>query len=217
MPGEAITILHLSDPQFGHNHLFGSSGLTVGDQHMDSLFARLHEDLRGLAEAGGLRPDLVVVSGDLAEWARPSEFEQVRDFLEQLAAALDLPRRRVLVVPGNHDISRAACNAYFLQCEASEQQPMAPFWPKWKHFKAMFDRFYAGEEAIAFDVDQPWTLFELPDVRLVVAGLNSTMAESHRDEDHHGWVGEAQLRWFADRLRAFQERAGCGSAWSTTT
>jgi len=27
MPGEAITILHLSDPQFGHNHLFGSSGL----------------------------------------------------------------------------------------------------------------------------------------------------------------------------------------------
>ena len=206
MPGEAITILHLSDPQFGHNHLFGSSGLTVDDQHLDSLFARLHEDLRGLAEAGGLRPDLVVVSGDLAEWARPSEFEQVREFLEQLAAALDLPRRRVLVVPGNHDISRAACQAYFSDCEASEQQPMAPFWPKWKHFKAMFDRFYAGEEAIAFDVDQPWTLFELPDVRLVVAGLNSTMAESHRDEDHHGWVGEAQLRWFADRLRAFQER-----------
>ena len=27
MPSKAITILHLSDPQFGHNHLFGSSGL----------------------------------------------------------------------------------------------------------------------------------------------------------------------------------------------
>jgi hypothetical protein len=39
MPAEAITILHLSDPQFGRNHLFGSSGLTVGDQHLDSLFA----------------------------------------------------------------------------------------------------------------------------------------------------------------------------------
>jgi hypothetical protein len=41
---------------------------------------------------------------------------------------------------------------------------------------------------------------------VVVAGLNSTMAESHRDQDHYGWVGEAQLRWFAERLRDYEGR-----------
>ena len=151
-------------------------------------------------------PQLVIVSGDLAEWARPGEFEQVLGFLEALSDAVELPRRRVVFVPGNHDISRAACQAYFLQCEANEEPPKAPFWPKWDLFAAMFARFYDDEEAISFDVDQPWTLFELADLRVVVAGLNSTMAESHRGEDHYGWVGEQQLEWFAERLRSYEQR-----------
>jgi WD40 repeat protein len=65
--GDSITLLHLSDPQFGRNHLFGSSGLTVDDQHWDSLFARLHEDLGKLRRSKDLAPEVVVVSGDLAE------------------------------------------------------------------------------------------------------------------------------------------------------
>jgi WD40 repeat protein len=46
----------------------------------------------------------------------------------------------------------------------------------------------------------------MPDLAVVVAGLNSTMAESHQDSDHYGWVGEHQLRWFADRLAGHRER-----------
>ena len=47
----------------------------------------------------------------------------------------------------------------------------------------------------------------MPDLRLVVAGLNSTMAMSHRQADDRGEVGQAQARWFADRLAGY-ERAG---------
>ena len=32
------------------------------------------------------------------------------------------------------------------------------------------------------------------------------MAESHLETDHHGWVGEAQLRWFAKQLGRFEEQ-----------
>jgi hypothetical protein len=39
-------------------------------------------------------------------------------------------------------------------------------------------------------------------LKVVVAGLNSTMAETH--EVHVGQVGEAQLHWFADRLRGYE-------------
>ena len=43
------------------------------------------------------RPDLVIVSGDLTQRARRSEFAEARTFLDRIAA----PR---LVIPGNHDV-----------------------------------------------------------------------------------------------------------------
>ena len=46
----------------------------------------------------------------------------------------------------------------------------------------------------------------MPELRVVVAGQNSTMAESHRDDDHYGWVGEHQLKWFADRLAGYRAK-----------
>src|SRR5262249_13002964 len=176
----------------------------------DSLFARLHEDLAKLADARGLWPDLVVVTGDLAETGMGSEFDQVVEFLERLVEAVDVPRHRVAVVPGNHDVNRIACQASFLNEQATGQQPVPPYWPKWRHYAAAFEHFYGsgtwsgGGARPLFAPEQPWTLFEMADLRVVVAGLNSTMAESHRDTDHYGWVGEDQLRWFTERLRRYR-------------
>ncbi|HZN18539.1 MAG TPA: trypsin-like peptidase domain-containing protein, partial [Micromonosporaceae bacterium] len=202
---ERLTILHVSDPQFGRHHLFGGNGLTPADQAHDTLFARLHEDLAGLADEHDLRPDLMVVTGDLAEWGLRTEFERVTEFLAALADAAGLPRRHVAVVPGNHDVNRRACEAYFLAEEGDERSPVAPYFPKWKHFVAAFEEFYAGVDGVTFTPDEPWTLFEMSDLAVVVAGLNSTMAESHLDSDHYGWVGEGQLRWFAERLASYRE------------
>ena len=50
-----------------------------------------------LATVASLRPDLVVVSGDLTQRAKAAEFKAARAFLDRLAP----PR---LVVPGNHDV-----------------------------------------------------------------------------------------------------------------
>src|SRR5262249_50975754 len=85
--GRAITVLHLSDTHFGAHHGFGTTGLTAADRAQSSLFGRLHEDLAALAETEGLRPDLVVVAGDLAETGAESEFDQAYDFLVALAGA----------------------------------------------------------------------------------------------------------------------------------
>ena len=68
--------------------------------HLSDLhFGRVHppvlEPLRRALEA--IRPDLVVVSGDLTQRARAAQFREAREFLD----SLPYPR---LVVPGNHDI-----------------------------------------------------------------------------------------------------------------
>lgn len=56
-----ITILHLSDLQFGRNHRFGRFGLTEQDIRADTLFARLKRDLEDVCKHPNLHPDLVVV------------------------------------------------------------------------------------------------------------------------------------------------------------
>lgn len=50
------------------------------------------------AELDDFDPDLIVVTGDVTEDARPSQFERARGFLD----SLPFPR---LVIPGNHDIA----------------------------------------------------------------------------------------------------------------
>jgi hypothetical protein len=82
---------------------------------------------------------------------------------------------------------------------------MPPYWPKWRHFHRLFEELYQGLDDLVFDSLQPWTLFGMPDLRVVVAGLNSTMRVSHLPEDHYGWIGETQAAWFAQRLRQFEE------------
>ena len=202
---DAVTLLHVSDPQFGKNHIFGGNGDTPADQAYDTLVVRLKDDLEQLRDSHGLRPDLMVVTGDLTEWARPAEFDEVRRFLVEVSEFLGLPRDRVVIVPGNHDISRDGCEAYFLQCRSNDEQPIKPYWAKWRQYLTLFEDFYRDVPGVSFQVDQEWSLFEMPDLRLVVAGLNSTMAESHLDDDHYGQVGEAQCRWFADRVTRYEQ------------
>lgn len=62
-----ITILHVSDMQFGRNHRFGRLGLGGADEKFDTLVKRLTDDLDKLRDDQGLKPDLVALTGDLAE------------------------------------------------------------------------------------------------------------------------------------------------------
>jgi 3',5'-cyclic AMP phosphodiesterase CpdA len=72
------TLVHLSDLHFGR----------VDPVLLDPLRDLVH----------GLKPDVVVISGDLTQRAKSEEFEQARTYLDTLPG----PQ---IVVPGNHDIS----------------------------------------------------------------------------------------------------------------
>ncbi|NUT51183.1 MAG: NACHT domain-containing protein [Saccharothrix sp.] len=144
-----------------------------------------------------LRPDLVVFTGDLTEHGRPDEFDRGFRFLADLADAVKLPRERVVVVPGTRDVNRLACEAYVRQEEAWGRAPTPPHWPKWGPFAAAFEDFHGTR--FSFTPDEPWTLFDYPELELVVAGLNSTIPVTH---EHDGVdVGERQAERFRELFR----------------
>jgi hypothetical protein len=196
----AITLLHLSDLQFGPHHRFESGGT------LDSLLDRLRQDLDALRATDDVRPDLVLITGDLTEYGLKSQFEQVHRFAEGVAESVGLEPARVVLIPGNQDINLKACEAYFNECAANEEAPRPPYWPKLRHYADFFARFYGDRPGISFTEKEPWSFFEYPEIKVVVAGLNSTLADSHREEDHHGYLGEQQLRAFVDKLRPYKER-----------
>jgi 3',5'-cyclic AMP phosphodiesterase CpdA len=190
-PSRPVTILHLSDTQFGEHHHFG-----VGT---DSLASRLIEDLTSL---GPVVPgiDLVVLSGDITERALPSEFLLADTFLREMNQHLRLAKDRYVMVPGNHDVNRALCRAYFAECAGIEAPLEEPFARKWEPYLDFASRFY---EAARTATDQ---FHDYPELSVVVAALDSTQRESHRDEDHYGFCGQPQLRKFEGHLADRQDR-----------
>ncbi|MCC8248678.1 trypsin-like peptidase domain-containing protein [Saccharothrix luteola] len=182
LPGgpDELTVLHLAGTRFGS----GQATWSPTD----------------FAEA---RPDLVVFTGDLTEHGRPDEFERGFRFLAELADAVKLPRERVVVVPGSRDVNRLACEAYFRQEEAWGRIPKPPYWPKWGPFAAAFEEFHGAR--FSFTPDEPWTLFDYPELDLVVAGLNSTVDITHRG-DGLG-LGQRQVERFGELLRDLRHGA----------
>lgn len=74
-----LTLLQISDLHFGPPYVphVGEAALRIAPQ---------------------IKPDVVIVSGDLTQRARREQFEAAKEFMSQLP---DVPR---LVVPGNHDV-----------------------------------------------------------------------------------------------------------------
>ncbi|MEU1309228.1 TIR domain-containing protein [Streptomyces cinnamoneus] len=189
---ESVSVLHLAGPCFGR-------GADPAE-----LQAAVWGDLVELTDAGAPAPDLLVVTGDLTASGSPRECDQALTFLTGLRSRLGLAADRLAVVPGGQDVSQAACRAYFSTCEADEMQPRPPYWPKWRHYARLFQELYQGLDAV-FDSDQPWSLFPVPALHTVVAGLNSSMAYSHRPDDQYGLLGPEQAAWFAQALRPYEQ------------
>jgi len=70
--------------------------LQISDTHFGTEQPQVVEAL--VAMAAQQRPDLVVLSGDITQRARPAQFRAAKAFVDRLGAP-------VLAIPGNHDIA----------------------------------------------------------------------------------------------------------------
>src|SRR5262249_56698898 len=109
--GRPVTILHLSDLQFGADHPFGGNGHLDPELHAEALRGELHSDLdRIVGETGP--PGLVLVTGDITDSGAPREFEQVRSHLTSLIEHLRLRPERLVLGPRGHEVTPADSRAY---------------------------------------------------------------------------------------------------------
>lgn len=79
MNSQTIRIAHVSDPHFG----------TTDENKKNALRERLLQ----------LAPDWIVISGDITQRARRSQFTEAREFCRSLSPI------EIIAVPGNHDIA----------------------------------------------------------------------------------------------------------------
>ena len=94
------TVLHLTDLHFGAEPSGSSSALAQRTNTLETL----RETLSLLD--GSLRPDIIVVSGDIGWAGRPGDYKLAEDWLRSLLGVLELEPERLIICPGNHDLDR---------------------------------------------------------------------------------------------------------------
>ncbi len=226
MTGEkrAITWLHLSDlhqrrPGEIENdrHLFHSKG----------VLSKLLEDIKTTIDSEKLELDFVAFTGDVAWSAHPEEYhvvedgqegaERAADFFDKLLKATGLPKERLFIVPGNHDVDWKAIGEYpalaaglvetlndgdavidFLVPAGSRQRRELAF-GKFRNYEEFLQSYFG--DAIPFDENKYFYVRHLDlGRRVAILGLNSAwMCGFSRDNDgnalDHGHLllGEPQV------------------------
>jgi len=119
-------LLHISDVHFGPPHL-----------------PELAEKILDYAERR--RPDVVVVSGDLTQRAKPEQFRQARRFVDRFP----MP---ALVVPGNHDVP----------LYRFWERSLRPFGAYQKHFAKELEPVWRDDELLLVGINTAhgWTVKE---------------------------------------------------------
>jgi predicted phosphodiesterase len=105
-------IIHVSDLHFGDEHAFrfGNASTPIGGPAIELAHA-IVDDVNRLPISG--RIGVLIVSGDLTTKARwdPEFMDRVVGAMDVLREGLNVPKDRVLIVPGNHDFPRATPDA----------------------------------------------------------------------------------------------------------
>jgi tetratricopeptide (TPR) repeat protein/predicted MPP superfamily phosphohydrolase len=116
--GRTVRIFHISDlhgrarvgPQADRAHREAPFRYRVLGPEWDDNLAAIRDDGRAV--------DLVVFTGDLGDRGDATDYAMGVELLQRTCAALEVPRERLFVVPGNHDIARGVEHAAWEQVRA---------------------------------------------------------------------------------------------------
>jgi tetratricopeptide (TPR) repeat protein len=208
--GEKLPVLlHLSDIHFGgiakdgktknmHRFYEGEYSKRLSRHIIDEFTARkahfTHD--RSLLH--------LLVSGDITYTATKEEFQLAQEFLNEVCDGLNINKKRVHLVPGNHDVDWKRASIDLSHRFDNYIQFLVDFYEE--------DLFRAKHPKIAWDLKinsdrpKPWEILSFqqdPELKLTVFGLNSCIYET--DQNHYGVIGGRQLRLIEELFEQLDE------------
>jgi HEAT repeat protein/predicted MPP superfamily phosphohydrolase len=174
-------ILHLSDLHFGI--------LDQANLWSNQLAADLYND-RNISHL-----DALILSGDIANYSTPEEYEAAEQFLHNLRQDFPLNPEQIILVPGNHDLNwKLAEEAYRLERRKNykgelregsyidkgdiiEVRDEEDYKQRFAHFSQFYETI--KQKPYPLDYDQQYTLDHLKEQNLLILGLNSAWQLDH--------------------------------------
>lgn len=141
--------------------------------------------------------EYIFVTGDIANAGKKQEYDKATDFLNKLTTGLNIPKDKVKLVPGNHDINWTDIDGYIEERDFQDESYKLHE-IKFKKFKNFFDGFYENDSA-KFKEDSPVVDFYVDnDNKVLILSLNSVFYESSSSEYHFGCINHKELRKYLE-------------------
>jgi len=191
-----VLILHLSDLHFGKHSRFAD----CDPAELGKLFAQAVKEESTRRKFPAV--NLVITTGDIAEAARPPEYNQALTFFNTLAQELKISPINFVFATGNHDVSWTKCtdleNELYNELIDKEEFSRRIEFDKFYFFEKFLKDFYETEtrywahplnEAQAF-------VYNFNDLSISVGVLNS--CEQVTNKKHEGQLNRKQAQALMD-------------------
>lgn len=145
------SIIHISDLHISHYK--DSNGDSIERKDIMSFFSTEKDDTETNAYLDKIISHIktnnvgeefyLIVTGDLTDKGLKEEFEKGTEILNKICEELKIPKNKVLIVPGDHDVNWDDCkNAYAKIANPNEKKAYDCHTEKLKNYKLFIDDFY---------------------------------------------------------------------------
>lgn len=147
--------------------------------------------LKSLQQEENISFKYLVITGDITESAQKVEYKVMAEVLNGLCDELQIQKKDVLIIPGNHDINRAKLEVYCDDHGYDKEKSSELFGVKLDNFIEFYKEFLEVE---SLDVDKAvLNSIYIEEIDTYFVGLNSLVKIGHDDKDNIGKIDVNKL------------------------
>jgi predicted phosphodiesterase len=162
------------------------------------------EDVSKFLKKESIKLDIIILSGDIAYSSKVEEYELAQEFLEKLLRITGLNKKRLILVPGNHDVDQDAISVgqRILAEGIKDRDTMNDLLAndddrtfilkRFHNYRQFIERFMDRE--LIFDNNTYFykKYIELGKLKVAILGLNSALLSSSKEDKEKLAIGELQ-------------------------